>query len=254
MKTELFSAQDIRNYLIINEIASIDELKKVLGTNVNKTVTRKLKTLSYRSSYSHRGKYYTLDEIAEYDRKKLWSKSGIHFSKHSTLLDTVKHFIENSHSGYSARELDNILKVQTKETLLQLYKKKLIDREKILGRYFYFSTNSSIRKIQNKARKHKQDSTRSIIITSDSFVSSDRIKAAIILFFSILDEKQRRLYAGIESMKLGHGGDQIISELLKIDVHTVAKGRKEIISGDIDLSRVRKAGGGRKKIKKKFLK
>ncbi len=48
MKTELFSAQHIRNYLINNAIASIAELKKVLGTNVNKTVIRKLKTLSYR--------------------------------------------------------------------------------------------------------------------------------------------------------------------------------------------------------------
>ncbi len=254
MKTELFSAQHIRNYLINKEIASIAELKKVLGTNVNKTVIRKLKTLSYRSSYSHRGKYYTLDEIIKFDSRELWSKSGVHFSKHGTLLETVKHFIGNSQSGLSALELDKILKVQTKETLLHLYKKKLIDREKVSGRFYYFSAKSSIKKIQYRLRKSGQDTTRSLTIGSVSDVSSDQIKAAILLFFCILDEKQRRLYAGIESMKLGHGGDQMISELLKIDVHTVSKGRKELVSGNIDLNRVRKAGGGRRKIKKKFLK
>ena len=36
----------------------------------------------------------------------------------------------------------------------------------------------------------------------------DELKAAIILFFSVLDEQQRRLYAGLESLTLGHGGDR----------------------------------------------
>ena len=78
----------------------------------------------------------------------------------------------------------------------------------------------------------------------------DKVKAAIILFFSILNEKQKRLYAGLESLKLGHGGDKIISELIGIDVHTVSKGRKELISGKIDNERIRCKGGGRHRVKK----
>ena len=38
---------------------------------------------------------------------------------------------------------------------------------------------------------------------------SHELQAAIILFFSVLDEKQRRLYAGLESQKFGHGGDRL---------------------------------------------
>ena len=41
-----------------------------------------------------------------------------------------------------------------------------------------------------------------------------------------------------------------MSELLGIDVHTIAKGRNELLSGDIDTNRVRKVGGGNKKLKK----
>jgi hypothetical protein len=30
---------------------------------------------------------------------------------------------------------------------------------------------------------------------------------AIVVFYSLLDERQRRLYAGLEATKIGHGGD-----------------------------------------------
>ncbi len=33
-----------------------------------------------------------------------------------------------------------------------------------------------------------------------------------MLFYSLLDEQQRRLFAGLESIKLGHGGDRILAE------------------------------------------
>jgi len=37
-------------------------------------------------------------------------------------------------------------------------------------------------------------------------VLPDELKVAIVLFYSLLDERQRRLYAGLEAMKVGHGG------------------------------------------------
>lgn len=79
----------------------------------------------------------------------------------------------------------------------------------------------------------------------------DELKAAIVLFFSLLDEKQRRLFAGLESLKLGYGGDQRIAEIVGMDPHTVAKGRRELIEQDFQTGRIRKAGGGRKRVEKK---
>jgi hypothetical protein len=76
----------------------------------------------------------------------------------------------------------------------------------------------------------------------------------IELFLSLLDEKQGRLYAGLESIKQGHGGDKKIARLFGLDVHTVAKGRKELWSGEIGLDKVRRTGGGRKSLEKKRLK
>ena len=79
----------------------------------------------------------------------------------------------------------------------------------------------------------------------------NELKDALIIFYSTLDEKQRRLYAGYESLKIGHGGDKRISELLDLDQKTVAKGRKELLGGDVDVDNVRNSGGGRNQIKKK---
>jgi hypothetical protein len=72
-----------------------------------------------------------------------------------------------------------------------------------------------------------------------------------VLFFSVLDEKQRRLYAGLESLKLGYGGDRRIADFLGMDPHTVAKGRDELLEQDLEIDRIRKAGGGRKRTEKK---
>jgi hypothetical protein len=79
----------------------------------------------------------------------------------------------------------------------------------------------------------------------------DELRAAIVLFFSLLDEKMRRLYAGLEALKTGRGGDARIAALLGLDAGTVARGRKELLDQDVVEERVRKAGAGRKPVEKK---
>jgi hypothetical protein len=85
----------------------------------------------------------------------------------------------------------------------------------------------------------------------DKDLTSDELRALIILFFSLLDEQTRRLYAGIESLKWGENGDSKVAEFLEIDVKTVARGRKQLLDQDIDRDRVRKPGGGRIAVEKK---
>jgi len=72
-----------------------------------------------------------------------------------------------------------------------------------------------------------------------------------VLFFSLLDEKQRRLYAGLEALKTGHGGDARIAELLGLDSRTVGRGRRELVEQDVEIERVRREGAGRKPVEKK---
>ena len=68
-------------------------------------------------------------------------------------------------------------------------------------------------------------------------------------FYATLSEKDRRRYAGIEALKLGHGGISYISQLLGCDRNTVAQGIEEVTGLPPDSQpdkRVRQVGGGRK--------
>jgi hypothetical protein len=91
---------------------------------------------------------------------------------------------------------------------------------------------------------HRQQMLARRVKISDTEAFSDEVKAAIILFVSILDEQQRRLFAGLESLKLGRGGDQRIADLFCLHSQTVAKGRRELIDRDIVVERTRKKGAG----------
>ncbi len=93
------------------------------------------------------------------------------------------------------------------------------------------------------------------MIVANPDLATEEAKALLLLFCSMLDEKQRRLYAGLESLKLGHGGDAHIASLLGLDPHTVAKGRRELMSGEIGSGgRIRTKGAGRPLQEKKRLK
>src|ERR1035437_9218428 len=69
-------------------------------------------------------------------------------------------------------------------------------------------------------------------------VSEDELKASILLFYSLLDEQQRRLYAGLESLKLGRGGDHQLADFLDLDPHTVARGRQQLLAQDVEVGQL----------------
>lgn len=235
------------------KIATLPELKTALNTNSTMTIFRKLKELEYISSYSHRGKYYSLFDIADFDSYGLWSHQSVWFSKYGNLVETVKDFIDNSTAGYSAKELERVLHVEVKHSLLNLYRNKRVGREKIDRVYIYFSSDKKRCRSQRLIRKD-QIANIHFDLTCDIDKDSHELKAAIILFFSLLDEKQRRLYAGLESFKIGHGGDKRIADLVGLDVHTVAKGRVELFTDNVETERTRKKGSGRKPVEKKLQK
>ena len=249
MRPLSFPPNALRRLLLRHKIASLPELKQALGTGVALTVFRKLKALDYLTSYSHRGSYYTLREIARFDPDGLWSHSAVWFSLHGTVLATAEHFVNRSPQGLFAEELSHSLHVGVHDALRHLVEQQRIARQSVAGLYLYTSTDPTSRRRQLLMR-----SVQTLPVVSDASrlqISPEELKAAIVLFYSLLDERQRRLYSGLESLKLGHGGDQHLAELLGIDPHTVARGRQELSAQQVEFDRVRRAGGGRKPAEKK---
>ena len=70
--------------------------------------------------------------------------------------------------------------------------------------------------------------------------------------YSRLPEKSRRLYAGVEALKLGYGGISYIAELFVCSRDTVSIGIKELAENEtLSQNRNRKKGGGRKPVLEK---
>jgi hypothetical protein len=158
--------------------------------------------------------------------------------------------MEQAPAGVTASELPAVLHVEVKQTLLQLYQRKQVERRDVEGVFVYFARDG---RRQREQRGHRQ-ARPAVPEIGESAVGrelSPELKATILLFYSLLDEQQRRLYAGLESLKLGHGGDRLLAGFFHLDPHSVARGRQLLIAQDVELDRARKAGGGRKRVEKK---
>jgi hypothetical protein len=238
MRTIQFSSERLEALFQDNIVATLPQLKAALGTAVDLTVFRKLSVLPYRTSYSHRGAYYTLDPLARYDERGLWSYRDIYFSRHGTLLDTAATLVTRSPAGYFTAELEAVVHVAAKDALRQLAQQGRLHRRELEGCYLYCAHERGRRQEQWAARQAQQQ-------------PEEDEQAARVLFYSLLDEQQRRLYAGLQSLERGHGGDQRMAQLFGLDADTVARGRKELLSGQVLPERVRREGGGRPRAEKK---
>lgn len=240
-----YSNNALVRFLRKHKIATQEELKEVLENPARATFFRKLGKLEHLSSYSHRGMYYTLKSVARFSSIGLWECKSVWFSRFGTLLDTAEAFVHRAEVGYRAKELADILHVKTKHALGQLCHDGRLQREKIGRSYVYLSPDDDVARRQRKMRKSHGGQSFASLVVKNPKLAEEEAKAAILLFCRILDEKQRRMYAGLESLKLGHGGDIHIAFLLGMDPHTVARGRQELMGGGLDSEGIRTEGGGR---------
>src|ERR1035437_10028446 len=104
MRPLSYRSDALRALLLRNQIATLDDMKHALGTPVDVTVFRKLKPLDYLTSYSHRGRYYTLREIARFDDHGLWPQADVWFSRFGTLLSTAEVFVNRSEERRVGKE------------------------------------------------------------------------------------------------------------------------------------------------------
>ena len=250
MRPTSFDAQRLRTYLHRHTIADLPALKQALGTSADLTVFRKLKALDYLSSYTHRGRFYTLRAIARFDDDGLWSHEAVWFSRHGTLMATLEAWIPQAPQGWFADELADRLHVDVHDPLHDLVRRGRLRRAEMGGRFLYTAADARQSKDQIRARR----TAHAVPLIADASalrVSPKELKAAILLFYSLLDEQQRRLFAGLESIKLGLGGDTILAAFLNLDAHTVARGRQQLLEDDVAPGRVRRSGGGRPPTEKK---
>ncbi len=177
------------------KIATLPDLKRAPGTDVDLTVFRKLKQLDYLTSYSHRvavSTRFVRSPISEPMVCGPASRPGSPATVPS--WHTAEAFIRNSVAGYFAEETVRHPAYRSAGCLTPTRPAGRGSlRELISGLFLYTSMNPVTRQQQRLTRRGNQ-SVPTVVDASRLEVSPDEMKAAIILFYQrLLDEQQRRL-------------------------------------------------------------
>ena len=144
MKPTEFSADTIIALLRNQTIVSLAEVMAALGAGVSRrTAFRKLKDIDARTSYSHRGGYYTINELAHLDERGLWSFASVRFSRADTLIATAESFVNHAEVEHFVDEVDNLLGVGTEDVLRKLVAHGRLTRHKLAGQFLYCAAGRS---------------------------------------------------------------------------------------------------------------
>ncbi len=111
-----------------HRILTIKQLQDFSGRS-RRTLFRDMSQLTYLSSYTHAGKYYTLQSIAQFNSNGLWFFQGVGFSQYSTLKVTLVQKIHGSQAGYTQKELSRLLRIRVHDPLRTLAQSKKIQRQ-----------------------------------------------------------------------------------------------------------------------------
>ena len=133
-------------------VLTIENLSKSLKST-ERTVFRALKEMDYLSSYSHAGKFYTLRTIPSFNSNGLWFHHDVGFSKYGNLRSTIIVFVKEAPAGYTHEELQAILQLRVHNTLADLVRANLINREQVDAVYVYVDANPKTAKTQIEKRR-----------------------------------------------------------------------------------------------------
>jgi hypothetical protein len=111
-------------------------------------VLRRLSEHGYYSSYNCRGKFMTIEEVADFDARGLWAWKEARFSTRGTLKDTLRYFVEDSEGGMTHEELASVLGIRVHDTLLDLINEDQIRRQRIGPTFVYCSGKRAVERLQ----------------------------------------------------------------------------------------------------------
>lgn len=147
----------------------IEDLFVALQTRSRMTIFRHLQPLNYLSSYSHAGRYYTLHELARFDRHGLWFYGDIGFSQRGSLKNTIVTIVNNCDAGKFHSELQKQLRVRVHNALLDLTTAAKIMRICFEGSYLYLSQDPGRSKRQT-AKRRELTTAGLVPVVSDQLV------------------------------------------------------------------------------------
>lgn len=150
------SVQAIQKLFRRTPVADLDALYDALQTRSRMSVFRRLREVGYRSSYTHAGRYYTLEAIPRFDERGLWFHQDVGFSHWGTLTATLTEWVETAPLGFTHEELEGLLHLRVHNTLLGLVRTGRLGRVRFLGTYLYACADAGRAAAQQARRREAQ--------------------------------------------------------------------------------------------------
>ena len=179
MSTPLYYLSQLNWLFRRKRAALLDDLRAALGTRSRTTVFRILKAVGYFTSYSHAGRYYTLQRIPKFDRWGLWVWRDIGFSSRGTLRATSVFLIDQSAAGQTHEELEERIGLRVYDTLRSLVEAGAITRERCEDVYLYLSADPKKAAAQVAARRALQVPAPTTALPLDPLLVIDILVQAI---------------------------------------------------------------------------
>lgn len=119
------------------------------------SVRRFLSDVSYYSSFTHNGRWYTLQSIPQFSRDGLWFSNDIGFSRFGSLTKTLIELTIRSPAGMTAEQLGEKLRGRCHSILVQLCRRGKLQRQKQGRSHVYLAVDPSTQAIQRQALAEK---------------------------------------------------------------------------------------------------
>lgn len=189
----------LARFLRRNQTMDFASIQEATGGRSRRSVFRYLYSLGYMTSYTHAGRYYTLSDIPQFDDRGLWFYRGIGFSSAGTLKATLIKLIEVSKTGYTQRELQELLHIRTHNALFALVKEKRINRKHVEKLYVYVNGEAKRAEEQVMLRREcllhtatEIKTAKEVAITTVIEVLLEVIRAGKIIIAPAVAAKQLR--------------------------------------------------------------
>lgn len=141
-------------------VVDLDTLCRVLNTTSRMSVFRRLKDVGYLSSYTHRGAYYSVTDVPDFDEYGLWFHQGVGFSRAGTLKTTLVEQVDSAEEGHTHRELEARLRIRVQNTLIWLIREHRLGRERVDSLYLYVSAEA--KRAAEQVAKRRQRMTTAV--------------------------------------------------------------------------------------------
>jgi hypothetical protein len=111
-------------------------LKQVNCSEV--TLRRDIRQIKGITSYTHQGRFVTLEDIPKFDKNGIWFYRNVGFTKYKNSLELIVNLINHSNKGLTREQIQEILRIQIFQQIQTLLKRNELYRSKIGNKYIYY--------------------------------------------------------------------------------------------------------------------